>query len=639
MRSARTILGISATLAVGAAATERLSNPGFEDGSGTSSGWWVNSWGNPAPSGTLSTAPSPLEGTRAQRVRVTGTGHQNGWIYRQDLVFRKGSLYRGVLHLRSPDSALVQVMLRRAEAPYEPAATRSVKAGPGWNRIAVEGGFPDSADVSGFFGISLRSDGTVDIDSASVVELPAPALRNLGQPIPATLFGMHFNRYGRYRGDNWPAPGFGTLRLWDCGTQWAELETAKGRWNWTLMDTLVHQARLHGQQIVYAMGQTPRWASARPGESGIYRLGSSAEPASLADWGTYVATVARRYKGMIKGYELWNESDQSRFCTIPAATLAAMARIAHDSLRTIDPDARLLSPNITQYGLSLLDDFLRNGGGAWIDAASYHHYLPASPELGIGPLAGVRNVLSNHGLDTLPVWNTEGACEGTDTTTLKACLLRSYLTMWTGGVPLYGWYGWDLFQPLASPDDVPNAMGKAYASMTRWLTGARLTSDSSGEDGSRWIGLDLANGRNGKLAWSPSGKLPLDLRGWNQAQFLDGDSTASLPQAFELGAEPILLLGRNGASGIRASASKAFGLHVVLVSPRTAALRFHSLEDGKALIELRTTDGRLLSRSATPVATGAQSVLLPLPSGHPAALATLRLPDGSASTLRLPALR
>jgi len=579
-----------------------------------------------------------MEGRRAQRLQVTGIGKQNGWIYRQDLVFRKGTLYKGVLHLRSADSALIQVMFRRSEAPYEPAATRSVKAGPGWNRIAVEGGFPDSADVSGFFGISMRSDGTVDIDSASVVELPAPALRNLGKPIPATLFGMHFNRYGRYRGDNWPSPGFGTLRLWDCGTQWAELETARGRWNWTLMDTLVYQAHVHGQQVIYAMGQTPRWASARPNESGIYRAGSSAEPRSLADWGVYVATVAHRYKGMIKGYELWNETDQERFCTIPAATLVAMARIAHDSLRAIDPDALLLSPNITQYGLSLLDDFLRLGGGAWIDVASYHHYLPASPELGIGPLAGARNVLSNHGLDTLPVWNTEGACQGTDTTALKACLLRSYLAMWTGGVPLYGWYGWDLFQPLASPGDVPNAIGKAYASMTRWLTGSSLVSDSTGMDGSRWIRLRQADGRDGTLAWNPSAKHAVDLHAWNQVLSLGGESIPAPAQPFDLGAEPILLLGETDAAGICTTVGNAGGLQVSLAASRTAALRFHSLENGNALIELRTTDGRLLSRATAPVTAGPQSIFLPIPTGHIAMLISLRRPNGSVSTLLLPAL-
>jgi len=85
------VLGLSVILAAtSSAAIERLSNPGFEDGSSASPSWWVNSWGTPAPNGTLSTAPSSMEGRRAQRLQVTGIGKQNGWIYRQDMQKRKG---------------------------------------------------------------------------------------------------------------------------------------------------------------------------------------------------------------------------------------------------------------------------------------------------------------------------------------------------------------------------------------------------------------------------------------------------------------------------------------------------------------------------------------------------------------------
>ena len=111
----------------------------------------------------------------------------------------------------------------------------------------------------------------------------------------------------------WPAVGFGTLRLWDDlqGTTWAELEPAKGVWNWALLDNFVEAAEEHGvSDILLTLGQTPGWASSSPDTaSGLFVLsaGAPAPPADIQDWRDYVTAVAQRYKGRIRYYEIWNE--------------------------------------------------------------------------------------------------------------------------------------------------------------------------------------------------------------------------------------------------------------------------------------------------------------------------------------------
>ena len=95
------------------------------------------------------------------------------------------------------------------------------------------------------------------------------------------------------------------------GTTWAELEPAKGVWNWGGLDNFVAAAQEHGvSDILLNLGQSPRWASSSPETAG-HMYGTPAltpaPPANIQDWRDYVTAVAQRYKGRIRYYEIWNE--------------------------------------------------------------------------------------------------------------------------------------------------------------------------------------------------------------------------------------------------------------------------------------------------------------------------------------------
>ena len=104
------------------------------------------------------------------------------------------------------------------------------------------------------------------------------ALRPAAEPIPATFFGMHIHRAPV--STPWPSVPFKAWRLWDTHTTWAQLEPRKGDWDWRMLDRTVDLAQSHGVEVLYTMGRSPRWASARPNDRG---RNPNAEPGGMAE--------------------------------------------------------------------------------------------------------------------------------------------------------------------------------------------------------------------------------------------------------------------------------------------------------------------------------------------------------------------
>jgi hypothetical protein len=47
---------------------------------------------------------------------------------------------------------------------------------------------------------------------------------------------------------------------WDSGVVWATIQpTARGQFNWSVMDRDAGQARKRGQKVLFTLGQSPSW--------------------------------------------------------------------------------------------------------------------------------------------------------------------------------------------------------------------------------------------------------------------------------------------------------------------------------------------------------------------------------------------
>src|SRR5262249_17382382 len=157
-------------------------------------------------------------------------------------------------------------------------------------------------------------------------------------------------------------------RLWDAGVNWPDLEPNKGQWQFGRLDRFVALAHQHGTSILLPLGGSPWWASSRPQLASPYSPGFTAMPANLDDWRSYVKTVATRYKGRIPAYEIWNEPNLNDFWSGTTAQMLTLTKEASEIIHSVDPSALVVSPSATaDYGVPWLQEFLRQGGGQYVD--------------------------------------------------------------------------------------------------------------------------------------------------------------------------------------------------------------------------------------------------------------------------------
>ncbi len=318
--------------------------------------------------------------------------------------------------------------------------------------------------------------------------------------LDAGFFGIHFHRLQLLPGDKalqtaWPPLNFGMVRLWDSRTRWADIEPAKGDWRFNRLDYYVNEAGARGVKVLYTLGSTPQWASARPDEGcSYYPNGCSAEPRSMEDWREYLRVVARRYRGRICCYEVWNEPDFSGppknpkkrggFYTGSVADMVEMTRIARQVLQEEDPDAVLLSPAIVNGAHNRLDKFLAAGGRVYVQGIAYHFYAWNDENRMVEEIAAVRAVMEKNGLSQLPLWSTEAGVEvheppGTKTRITReeaaAMMARQIVLAAFAGIDKYFYYAWDNDRSgMVDREGLPHPSRDAMLLVLRWLIGARL---------------------------------------------------------------------------------------------------------------------------------------------------------------------
>ncbi len=251
--------------------------------------------------------------------------------------------------------------------------------------------------------------------SASASVTPSPSGSYVGVKVPATITGLHVSgvQEGAWPDSNVP---FGTLRLWDAGTNWSQVEAVKGQYNWKALDTALKTAETHGvKDVLLVLGSTPTWNASRikPGDYPV--PGAASAPKSLAAWDAFVSAVVKRYAGRISAYQIWNEASLAMFWNGSPVKLAAMTKSAYDIIKAADPKAKVVAASTTVRLQGAFDRFFPQYLAAladlgWpVDVLSAHLY-PASKGTTDERAAFVESVqadLAAANAPDLPVWDTE----------------------------------------------------------------------------------------------------------------------------------------------------------------------------------------------------------------------------------------
>ena len=520
-------------------AGELLTNPGFEGtySVGIAPGWGPYTYGVTCSQDTN----NPHGGSVSQKISVPVLSTTTGVYFRQSYVFKPGTVYEGSVWLKSSDGAVVRLGLEKSTQWYELGAVKTIQLTPTWTKYTIRGGW--NLDVStGSIGIRFISAGTVWMDDASLSEVNTNIV-STQNTIPGNFFGMHICHWDDYNYKVWPEfLQFKTMRLWDTRTDWRDVEPTNNNWNWSRLDLVVSTAVKFNCDLIYNFGRTPTWAASD------WKL----PPANIADWRNYVNTIATRYKGKIKYWEIWNEVNTGGFYTGTVEQMVEMTRVASEELKAVDSTNIILSPNITRvYGIEWLDKFLNLGGGQYVDVISFHLYDDNlyKPELDRPLVAAVKSLMDNYGVGNKPLWNTEGAT-GTPPTTDDAAgsLARMYILQWSWGINVFCWYGWDLDvgNPLSQPGYIqPTAAGTAYPEVVKWLRGNQMMNINKDTNGT-WI-VDIKNVDNSLsyIVWNQNGNRSFNIPGnWSvqTKKDLAGFSVSALPgSSISIGVSPVLL--------------------------------------------------------------------------------------------------
>jgi hypothetical protein len=211
--------------------------------------------------------------------------------------------------------------------------------------------------------------------------------------------------------------GVGWLRI---DAAWSEIETVRGGFDFSRVDRVVAAARDRSLSVLLILGTTASWA--RP--TGADWNHGPTDDTARDGFTVFAGQAARRYRGQVDAYEIWNEPNLPGSWSPrpdPAAYLSLLTA-AYRAIHDIDPDAVVVSGG-TGGGrtgvdsLTWYEDLYETGLREVTDGIAVHPY-PDAPVVNSGELVAARKVrtLMNANGDTAkPLWGTEtGAPTGGD---------------------------------------------------------------------------------------------------------------------------------------------------------------------------------------------------------------------------------
>jgi len=563
----------------------------FDDGK--ANGWYGIYYPEGVNKGTDSAKAEPLASPwgsgKAMRFSPQSLPAANSGIqYILPIAFKQPRLYTISMNVGTCTGCTTTFVLNMvAHAAFEPrpaARTFTVTstAAKPYTTITLSGVYTVSAtNGTGNDGGSVRifpqtMGVPIWVDDVKIEEIDANPLNftaNLGFGAPTTakpitvdskLFGLHVNELGTHNA--WPALGQEAWRLWDTPNLWFHLEPHQDDWQFGIMDYYIgyQQAHKPDAAVIYTLGQAPQWASGSsiPGCSHGEEPGSCIAPMNLADWDDYVRTVATRYMGKIKYYEIWNEFDVPQNYNTPDPSIAMQKMVdlachAKAVLATVDPSIKVISPSITSGGIPALDEFFRLGGDKCVDIIGYHSYFsPTMPESNMpAEVANVKLLMKAYANNTnkltdKPIWNTEGGVGCVygvtcptgytpPTAVQQGLITRTTALQAANGVSNFDFYfmeGVDLNEPwrglvqrkpagsncaqtpnIGCLNEMPlTPLGKGFAKAGQWLKGSKVYSAYVMQDQGIYIyKLRTSTGAARYLVWSTAAaaqqvKVPLN---------------------------------------------------------------------------------------------------------------------------------
>lgn len=331
--------------------------------------------------------------------------------------------------------------------------------------------------------------------STVLVSQPAQAAAaGTGGPVQPTAFGMHVPAIAQGAA---PVAPYGTVRLWDSGVAWGQVEQANGKYWWNGLDAAIANANTQNAKILYVLGSTPTWAASNK-KQGTYPNKGAASMPSMKVWKAWVNAVTKRYADSIESYQIWNEANLTTFWQGTPQQMADLTAEAAKIIRKNDPTATIVAASTTVRLQSAYKKFFPKYLKAlkkkkWpVDVISVHLYPSGTGTPGdrAGFISQVKSDMKKAKVPaSKPLWDTEinygiAGPGSTPHTTIDggqaaAYVAQTYLDDVRLGVERAYWY----FQTPSSPlvgvqmaAGSPGALG--FQTVQSWLNGSYFSCTS-----------------------------------------------------------------------------------------------------------------------------------------------------------------
>ena len=208
---------------------------------------------------------------------------------------------------------------------------------------------------------------------------------------------------------------------------WANIETAKGTYNWTAADRQVGLAATHRLSILATVQGSPRWASSRP-DRGDY---VTYAPKRLADYQAFIRTLIARYgpkgtfwaanptipKRPIREWQIWNEPSASYFLNVPnyRKYYPKMLKAGYKAVKGADRKAKVVAAGLASFlqesgkkTFSWNDQaaFYKRGAKKYFDIAAVHPFNKTTKAY-VDALEEHRKVMRRYKDGKTPIYVTE----------------------------------------------------------------------------------------------------------------------------------------------------------------------------------------------------------------------------------------
>jgi hypothetical protein len=149
---------------------------------------------------------------------------------------------------------------------------------------------------------------------------------------------------------------------------WPDLEPSRGVWaeNWFAYYEGQFRNLPPGTKVILDVVGTPRW------ETGS--ADSHTPPANPAEFGAFVATVAKRFGPRVAAYEIWNEEDAPGWWAggpDPAA-YTRLLQATYPQVKAAEPNATVVLGGLTGNDFSFVEGVYQAGGKGSFDAVGVH---------------------------------------------------------------------------------------------------------------------------------------------------------------------------------------------------------------------------------------------------------------------------